>query len=85
MEVGLEVNAEKAKYMLLSPHQNAEKNHNIKTADRFFENVAQFKILGNDSNKSDLIQEEIKRRQNSDNAYYHSVQNFCLLICCLKM
>jgi hypothetical protein len=85
MEVGLEVNAGKTKYMLLSPHQNARKNHNIKIADRFFENVTQFKIFWNDSNKSDLIQEEIKRRLNSDNAYYHSVQNFCLLICCLKM
>jgi hypothetical protein len=31
-EVGLEVNAEKTKYMLMSHHQNAVKNHNIKTA-----------------------------------------------------
>jgi hypothetical protein len=32
-------------------------------------------IFGNDYNKSKLIQEEIKRRLNSDNACYHSVQN----------
>jgi hypothetical protein len=42
-EVGLEVNAEKAKYMLLSRHQNAGQNRNMKIANRSFENVAQFK------------------------------------------
>jgi hypothetical protein len=29
-EVGLEENAEKTKYMLLSRHQNAGQNHNIR-------------------------------------------------------
>jgi hypothetical protein len=45
-EVGLEVNAEKTKYMLLSHHHNARQNHNIKIGDRSFENVAQFRYLG---------------------------------------
>jgi hypothetical protein len=40
-EDGLEVNAEQIKYMLLSRHQNAGKNHDIKIANRSFENVAQ--------------------------------------------
>jgi hypothetical protein len=44
--VGLDVKAEKTKYMLLSRHQNAGQNHDIKIAKRFFENVAQFKYLG---------------------------------------
>jgi hypothetical protein len=35
-EVGLEVNTEKTKYMLLSRHQNAGQNHNIKIANRSF-------------------------------------------------
>jgi hypothetical protein len=39
--VGLEVNAEKTKYMLLSHHQNAEQNHDLKIANRSFETVAQ--------------------------------------------
>jgi hypothetical protein len=38
-EVGLEVNTEKTKYMLLSRHQNARQNDDIKIADRCFENV----------------------------------------------
>jgi predicted esterase YcpF (UPF0227 family) len=45
-EVGLEVNTEKTKYMLLSHHQNAGQNHNIKIANKYFENVAQFRYLG---------------------------------------
>jgi hypothetical protein len=39
-EVGLEVNTEGTKYMLLCCHQNAGQNHYIKIADRCFENVA---------------------------------------------
>jgi hypothetical protein len=67
-EVGLEANAEKTKYMLLSRHQNAGQNHGIKIANRSFENLAQFKYRN-------VIQEEMKRRMNSGNACYHSVQN----------
>jgi hypothetical protein len=74
-EVGLEVNAEKTKYIFLSCHQNAGQNHNIKIGDRPFENVAQFKYLGMTVTNQNLIGEEIKRRLNSGNACYHSVQN----------
>jgi hypothetical protein len=45
-EVGLAVNTENTKYMLLSPHQNAGQNHEIKIAKRCIENVAQFRYLG---------------------------------------
>jgi hypothetical protein len=74
-EVGLEVNAEKTKYMLLSRHQNTVKNNDIKTANRSFENVAQFKYLGTTVTNQNFIQEETKRRPNSGNVCYHSVQN----------
>jgi hypothetical protein len=37
-EVGTEINPEKNKYMLLSHHQNAGQNHDIKIANRCFEN-----------------------------------------------
>jgi hypothetical protein len=69
--VGLEVNIEKTK----SFHQNAGQNHDIKTANRCFENVAQLRYLGTTIINQNLIQEEIKRRLNSSNAYYHLVQN----------
>jgi hypothetical protein len=74
-EVGLEVNAEKPKHMLLSHHHNAEQIHDIKTASRSFENVAQFRYLGMTVTNQNLIQQEIKGRLNSGNACYHSVQN----------
>jgi hypothetical protein len=71
MEVGLwdlEVNTEKTKYMLLSRHQNAGQNQDIKIGNRCVENVAQFRYLGTTITNQNLIQEEIKRRVNSGNA-----------------
>jgi hypothetical protein len=47
-EVGPEVNGEKTKYILLSRHQNAGQNQDIKMANRYFE---LFKYFWNDSNK----------------------------------
>jgi hypothetical protein len=74
-EFGLKVNTEKTKYMLLC-HQNAGESHDIKAANRYFENVEQFRYLGTTkTNRILIIQEDIKRRLNSGNACYHSVQN----------
>jgi hypothetical protein len=57
-EVGLEVNTEKTKYMLLSRHQNAGQNHDIEITDTSLENVAQFKYLGTTEANQNEIQEE---------------------------
>jgi hypothetical protein len=54
-EVGLEVNTEKTKYMSLSRQQNAGRNHDIKIANRCFENVAQFRYLGTTITNQNLI------------------------------
>jgi hypothetical protein len=62
---------EKTKYMLLSRHQNAGQNQDIKIANRLFT----VQILGTVVTNQNLIQEEIKRRLSSDNASYHSVQS----------
>jgi hypothetical protein len=74
-EVSLDVNAEKTERMLLSCHQNAVQNHDIKTANRSSENVAQLKYLGTTVTNKNLIQVEIKKGLNSGNACYNSVQN----------
>jgi hypothetical protein len=66
-EVGLEVNTEKTKYMLLSRHQNAWQSYDIKKANRCFENVAKFRYLGTTITNQNLIQVEIKRRLNLGN------------------
>jgi hypothetical protein len=39
-EVGLEINVEKTKYMLLSHRQDVGQNRDIKIANRSFENVS---------------------------------------------
>jgi hypothetical protein len=45
-EVGLEINVDKTKYMLISRQQNVGQNRDVKIANRSFENVSQFKYLG---------------------------------------
>jgi hypothetical protein len=44
-EVGLEVNPEKTKFMLMLHYQKAGQNHSIKITNRSFEDVAKFKYL----------------------------------------
>jgi hypothetical protein len=51
--VGLEVNVEKSKYMLLSRQQNAGQNHDIQIVNRSFENVARLKHFGTTITKFD--------------------------------
>jgi hypothetical protein len=67
--------------MSLSRHRIAGQNHYIKTANRSFESVEQFRYFGTTETNQNLIQEEMKSVLNSGNACYHSVQN--LLSSCL--
>jgi hypothetical protein len=60
--------------MLLSCQQNVGRKWDIKIANSSFENVSQFKYLWTTVINKNLIKEEIKRRLNSGNACYHSVQ-----------
>jgi hypothetical protein len=80
-DTGLEINAEKTKYMIMSRHPNSGQNQNIRIANESFENVATFKYLGTTLTNQNDIHDEIKSRLNSGNACYHSVQN--LLSSCL--
>jgi hypothetical protein len=45
-EVSLEINTEETKYILLPRHQNTGQNHDIKIANRCFENVSQSRYSG---------------------------------------
>jgi hypothetical protein len=45
-DVGLEINAEKTKYMIMSCHLNSGQNQNIRIANESFESVVTFKYLG---------------------------------------
>ena len=44
-ETGLEVNADKTKYMVMSRYHYAVRIHNIKIDNSFFERVEEFKYL----------------------------------------
>ena len=61
-EIGLEVNADKSKYMVMSRDQNGGRSYSIKTDNRSFERVEEFKYLGTTLTNQNSIQEEIKSR-----------------------
>ncbi|KAJ4448789.1 hypothetical protein ANN_00180 [Periplaneta americana] len=73
--IGLEVNPEKTKYMIMSRDQNIVRNGNIKIGDLSFEEVEKFKYLGATVTNINDTREEIKRRINMGNACYYSVEN----------
>ena len=61
--------------MVMSRDQNAGRTHSMKIDNSSFERVDEFKYLGTTLTNQNSIQEEIKSRLKSENAYYHSVQN----------
>ena len=44
-ETGLKANTEKTQYTFMSREQNAQQNHNMKTSNKYSENVVKFKYL----------------------------------------
>jgi hypothetical protein len=80
-EVGLKVNPEKTKHMLMPCYQKAGQKHNMKIASKFFKDVAELKYLGTTLTHQNYMHEEFKSRLNSGNVCYHSVQS--LLSSCL--
>ena len=73
-EIGLEVNADKTKYMVMSREQTAGLSHTIKVDNSSIERVEEFKYMGKTLTNQNSIQEEIKSRLKLWNACYHSVQ-----------
>jgi len=78
-ETGLEVSADKTKYMVMSRDQNAGRIHSVRIDNSTFERVEEFTYLGTTLTNQNSIAEEIKSRLRPGNACYHSVQN--LLSC----
>jgi len=74
MEIGLEVNADKTKYMIMSRDQIAGRSYSMKTDTISFERVEEFKYSGTTLTNQNSIQEEIKSKLKSGSACYYSVQ-----------
>ena len=68
MEIGLEGNVDKTKYMVMSRYQNAGRSHNIKTDNSSSGKVEKFRYLGTTLTSQNSFQEEIKSRLKSGNA-----------------
>jgi hypothetical protein len=71
----LEVNADKAKYMVRSRDQNAGRNHSIKTDHSSVEKLEETKYFGTNLKNQNSLQGEINSRLKSGNACYHLVYN----------
>jgi hypothetical protein len=74
-DIGLEINAEKTKYMIMSCLPNSGQIQNIRIANESFESTAEFKQLGTTLTNQNDIHDEIKSRLNSGNVCYYSVHN----------
>ena len=70
-EIGLEANADKTKYMVMSRDQNAGRIHSVRIDNSTFDRVEDFKYLGTTLTNQNSIAEEIKSRLKSGNACYH--------------
>jgi len=74
-QIGLEVSADKTKYMVMSRDHNAGRIHSVRNDTSTFQRVEEFKYLGTTLTNQNHIAEEIKSRWRSGSACYHSVQN----------
>jgi hypothetical protein len=74
-DIGLEINVEKTKYMIMSRYPNSGQDQNIRIANESFGNVAKFRYLGTTLTNQNDIHDGIKSTLNSGNACYYSVQN----------
>jgi sorting nexin-29 len=74
-EIGLYLNVDKTKYVVMSLDQNAGRNHSMKSDNSSFEKVEEFKYLGTTLTNQNYIQEEVKSRLKLGNACCHSVKN----------
>ena len=85
-ETGLEVNADKTKYMVISRDQNAGLSHNTKTDTSSFESAEQFKYLGTILTHQISIQEK-KLRADLSQGMLAIIRCgiFCFPVCCLKI
>ena len=84
-EIGLQVSANKTKYMVMSRDQNAGRIHSVRIDNSTFERVEEFQYLGTTLTNQNSIVEEIKSRLRSGNACLIWCRIFCLPGCYPKI
>jgi len=58
--MGMEVNADKTKYMVMSRDQNAGRIQSVRIDNSTFERVEEFKYLGTTLTNQNCVEEEIR-------------------------
>jgi hypothetical protein len=74
-KTGLEVNADRTKYMVMARDKYVGRSHNMKIGNSSIERVEEFKYLGTTLTNQNSIQVEIKSRLKLGNAFYYLVRN----------
>ena len=62
--------------MVLSRDQDLGRSHRVNIGNSSFERAEEFKYLGTTLTNQNSIQEEIKSRLHSENAFYHLLRKF---------
>ena len=70
-EIGMEVSADKTKYMVMSRDQNAGRIHSVSIDNCTFERVEDLKYLGKNLTNQNSISKVIKSRLRSGNAWQY--------------
>jgi hypothetical protein len=80
-EIGLKVNVDETKYIVISLDQNAGRSHNVKIDNNSFERLEELECLGTTLTNQNSMQEVIKSGLKPGNACCHSMQSlpFCYL------
>jgi len=68
-EIGLEVSADKTKYMVMSRDQNVGRIQSVRIGNSTFKRVEEFKYLGTTLTNQNSIAEEIKSRLRSGSGW----------------
>ena len=84
-ESGLEVNADRTKYMVMPRDQIAGRSHGVQIDNNFFERMEEFKYLGKTLTNQKSIQEKINSRLKSGMLALIRCRVFCLPIFSTKI
>jgi hypothetical protein len=84
-EIGLQVNVDKTKHMVMSRDQNARQRYNIKLDNSSFERVEEFKYLGTTLCTTMLFRKRLRADCSWGMLAIIQCKIFCLPICCPKI